>query len=213
MKCKRDSDGRKLDHHTLQVLRQQAVKAVREGQSVANVAVTLGMSVTTIFRWLAKFADGGQNALLAKPIPGRPPMAIRFTKPNSSINTSPALMASSGCSICLPTHRNSIRTSRCETSGQQTLRAKPGRHEATRPRRLTSYSEATSSGALVLPSAGMPIRHFINLFSGKLVFVKSSNDCSQWLHWATKKRILLYNDSRPLPSFASEISIRIEISS
>jgi len=55
------------------VLRQQAVKAVREGQSVANVAVTLGMNVTTIFRWLAKFADGGQNALLANPIPGRPP--------------------------------------------------------------------------------------------------------------------------------------------
>lgn len=29
--------------------------------------------MTTVFRWLAKFADGGQKALLAKPIPGRPP--------------------------------------------------------------------------------------------------------------------------------------------
>lgn len=73
MKCKRTSDGRKLDHHALQVMRQQAIKAVREGQSVASVAAAFGMNATTIFRWLAKFADGGQNALLAKPIPGRPP--------------------------------------------------------------------------------------------------------------------------------------------
>lgn len=73
MKCKRTSDGRKLDHHALQVMRQQAIKAVREGQSVANVAAVYGVNVTTVFRWLAKFADGGQNALLAKPIPGRPP--------------------------------------------------------------------------------------------------------------------------------------------
>jgi len=73
MKCKRTSDGRKLDHHALQVMRQQAIKAVREGQSVTNVAAAYGLNATTVFRWLAKFADGGQNALLAKPIPGRPP--------------------------------------------------------------------------------------------------------------------------------------------
>jgi transposase len=73
MKCKRTSDGRKLDHHALQVMRQEAIKAVREGQTVANVAAAYGVNVTTVFRWLAKFADGGQNALLAKPIPGRPP--------------------------------------------------------------------------------------------------------------------------------------------
>jgi transposase len=73
MKCERSSDGRKLDHHTLQVMRQQAVKAVREGVPVASVAAAYGMSVRTIFSWLAKFADGGKNALLAKPISGRPP--------------------------------------------------------------------------------------------------------------------------------------------
>lgn len=54
-------------------MRQQAVKAVREGQPVASVASAFGLNVTTVFRWLAKFAEGGQNALLAKPIPGRPP--------------------------------------------------------------------------------------------------------------------------------------------
>jgi len=73
MKCKRSSDGRQLDHHTLQVMRQQAVNAVREGASVASVAAALGLSTRTIFSWLAKFAEGGQNALLAKPVPGRPP--------------------------------------------------------------------------------------------------------------------------------------------
>lgn len=73
MKCKRSFDGRKLDHHTLQVMRQQAVKAVREGVPVTSVAAAYGLSVRTIFSWLAKFGDGEQNALLAKPISGRPP--------------------------------------------------------------------------------------------------------------------------------------------
>jgi len=73
MKCKRDSDGRKHDHHTLQVMRQQAVKAVKSGQTVQSVAAAMGLNVRTVFDWLAKFAEGGQTALLAKPISGRPP--------------------------------------------------------------------------------------------------------------------------------------------
>jgi len=72
MKCKRTSDGRSHDHHTLQVMRQQAVKAIREGQSVDSVAAAFGVNKRSVFRWLATFMNGGQNALLAKPIPGRP---------------------------------------------------------------------------------------------------------------------------------------------
>ena len=72
MKCKRPSDGRALDHHTLQVMRQQAVKAVREGQTVQSVAAAFGVNQRSVFRWLADFTNGGQYALLAKPIPGRP---------------------------------------------------------------------------------------------------------------------------------------------
>lgn len=53
-------------------MRQQAIKAVREGQSVKNVAASFGVNPRSVFRWLADFASGGQNALLAKPIPGRP---------------------------------------------------------------------------------------------------------------------------------------------
>ncbi len=73
MKCKRESDGRKLDHHALQVMRQQAIKAVTAGQPVSSVAAAFGLNASTVFRWIAAFADGGQNALLAKPIAGRPP--------------------------------------------------------------------------------------------------------------------------------------------
>jgi len=73
MKCKRTSDGRKLDHHTLQVMRQQAIKAVHEGQTATSVAAAFGLNVRTVFTWLAKYSDGGEQALLAKPIPGRPP--------------------------------------------------------------------------------------------------------------------------------------------
>ena len=73
MKCKRTSDGRKLDHHTLQEMRHQSIKAVREGQTVTSVAAAFGLNVRTVFTWLAKFSDGGEEALLAKPIPGRPP--------------------------------------------------------------------------------------------------------------------------------------------
>ena len=73
MKCKRTSDGRKLDHGALQVLRQQAIKAIREGQDVTSVAAACGVNVRSVFRWLADLANGGRNALLAKPIPGRPP--------------------------------------------------------------------------------------------------------------------------------------------
>lgn len=54
-------------------MRQQAVKAVMKGQSATSVAAAMGINIRTMFRWLSDFACGGQNALLAKSIPGRPP--------------------------------------------------------------------------------------------------------------------------------------------
>lgn len=73
MKCARTSDGRKLDHVTLQAMRLQALKAIREGLDVPSVANAYGVNIRSVYRWLADFANGGQEALLAKPIPGRPP--------------------------------------------------------------------------------------------------------------------------------------------
>jgi transposase len=72
MKCKRESDGRKLDHVALEAMRLQAVKAVRCGQTVDSVARAFGMNIRTLFRWLSAYASGGQQALRAKPVPGRP---------------------------------------------------------------------------------------------------------------------------------------------
>ena len=73
MKAKRNSDGRTIDNHTLQVMRQQAVKAIQNGESPRTVAAAYGVNQRTVYRWLSDFACGGQNALLAKSIPGRPP--------------------------------------------------------------------------------------------------------------------------------------------
>ena len=73
MKCERETDGRAIDHQTLEVLRMQAIKAVGRGQSVKDVAAAYGLNTRTIYRWLSQFAGGGQKALHAKPIPGRPP--------------------------------------------------------------------------------------------------------------------------------------------
>lgn len=70
MKSNRTSDGRKLDYATLQAMRQQAMKAIRKGQDVASVAAAYGVNERGGYRWLANFANGGQNALLAKSNPG-----------------------------------------------------------------------------------------------------------------------------------------------
>ena len=69
----RDDDGRKLDHQTLEVLRRRAVQRVIDGVHPEEVAETLGLHRKTVYGWLAKFREGGWDALRAKPVPGRPP--------------------------------------------------------------------------------------------------------------------------------------------
>ncbi len=69
----RENDGRKLDHKTLEALRLRAVDAVNSGEHPADVARALGLNRTTVYGWLAKYRGGGRGALLAKPVPGRPP--------------------------------------------------------------------------------------------------------------------------------------------
>jgi len=48
------------------------------------------VNIRSVFRWLAEFANGGQNALLSKQIPGRPskvtPQEMRWLA-NPSVNT------------------------------------------------------------------------------------------------------------------------------
>jgi transposase len=69
----RENDGRKLDHQTLEALRLRAVDQVQQGTHPEDVAAALGMARGTVYGWLAKYRDGGPGALLARPVPGRPP--------------------------------------------------------------------------------------------------------------------------------------------
>jgi transposase len=68
----RKQDGRALDHKTLEELRIRAVQSVEAGESPEDVIRTLGFGRTVIYNWLAKYREGGIDALRAKAISGRP---------------------------------------------------------------------------------------------------------------------------------------------
>ena len=69
----RDDDGRKLDHKTLEQLRIRAVRQIEQGTHPDEVAAGLGMTRAAVYGWLAKYREGGLEALKARPVPGRPP--------------------------------------------------------------------------------------------------------------------------------------------
>jgi transposase len=69
----RDNDGRKLDHKTLEQLRIRTVGQVEQGAHPDEVAAGLGMTRAAVYAWLAKYREGGLEALKARPVPGRPP--------------------------------------------------------------------------------------------------------------------------------------------
>lgn len=65
-------DGRRLDHKTRQNIRIRAVKLVEQGQSPEQVVKALGFHRSCIYEWLAKYREGGEDALKTKPLSGRP---------------------------------------------------------------------------------------------------------------------------------------------
>lgn len=69
----RDTDGRKIDHATLEVMRLRAVKQVLAGANAEELSVALGMHPKTVFGWMAAYRRGGLGALSRKPVPGRAP--------------------------------------------------------------------------------------------------------------------------------------------
>jgi transposase len=53
-------------------LRVRAVEAVERGLAVGQVADTFGIDRTTLFRWMARYGDGGLNGLERRQVSGRP---------------------------------------------------------------------------------------------------------------------------------------------
>jgi transposase len=66
-------DGRKLGRKALEDIRIQAIQQVEAGESPEDVIRTLGFSRGVIYEWIAKYRDGGIDALRARRAPGRPP--------------------------------------------------------------------------------------------------------------------------------------------
>jgi transposase len=66
-------DARRLDHKTLTELRKRGVTSVQEGQSPEIVAKALGINRVTMYGWLARYRNGGFDALNARKRGGRKP--------------------------------------------------------------------------------------------------------------------------------------------
>src|ERR1700681_3009049 len=69
----RRDDARRLDHATLEAMRERAVRSVQNGESPELVARVIGVNRSAIYGWLAQYRRGGWGALKAKPLFGRPP--------------------------------------------------------------------------------------------------------------------------------------------
>jgi len=69
----RKTDARKLKRDQLTDLRRHGVAAVQEGETPATVAKVLGVGVSTVFGWLAKYRVGGWGVLEARRRGGRRP--------------------------------------------------------------------------------------------------------------------------------------------
>jgi len=67
------TDARKLKRDQLTDLRRRGIAAVQDGESPAMVARILGVGVSTVFGWLAKYRAGGWDALRAHRRGGRRP--------------------------------------------------------------------------------------------------------------------------------------------
>jgi transposase len=69
----RTNDARRLDHATLEAMRERAVRSIHDGESPEVAARIIGINRSTIYGWLAQYRRGGWSALKAKPLFGRPP--------------------------------------------------------------------------------------------------------------------------------------------
>ena len=65
-------DGRKINRKALEEIRIRAVKRVEAGESPEVVIKALGITRPRIYEWIAKYREGGLEALRSKKATGRP---------------------------------------------------------------------------------------------------------------------------------------------
>ncbi|WP_306544546.1 helix-turn-helix domain-containing protein [Malikia spinosa] len=53
-------------------MRLHAIEATKAGMKATDLALVYGVHRCTVFRWLADYYKGGEQALKAKQIPGQP---------------------------------------------------------------------------------------------------------------------------------------------
>jgi len=63
-----ENDARRLDHHTLEALRDRAVRKVQEGESPEVVARVLGLNRSTVIWMVGTVSARRLGALKAKPL-------------------------------------------------------------------------------------------------------------------------------------------------
>lgn len=64
----------------LEARRRRAVALLQAGKTYQSVAATLNASISSVVRWIQSFRQGGKEALLPKPTPGRPPRLSKSKK-------------------------------------------------------------------------------------------------------------------------------------
>lgn len=69
----KDSDGRKIDRKALEAIRNRAVQRVEAGESPEVIIKALGFTRSLIYEWIAKYREGGIEALQSRKAPGKTP--------------------------------------------------------------------------------------------------------------------------------------------
>ena len=65
--------GYSLAHETLEAMRQAAVRMVRRGIRVEDIAAGMRLNRSTVFGWIRKHRQGGWKALASTKAPGARP--------------------------------------------------------------------------------------------------------------------------------------------
>lgn len=72
MDDRKPSPPAKLTAADKEARRKLAIRKVLDGRTQADVADFLGVHPVTVAKWMAAYRTGGDEAVAAKPIPGRP---------------------------------------------------------------------------------------------------------------------------------------------